>query len=167
MSEKVYPNITVVDEHDNVLGYMQLFDAIAAGHLRRAASVFIFNEAGEVLLQKRAATVLEPNLLDYSSGGHVDEGEAYEEAMRRELQEELGISPGTLELITPPFRTKYFFISVYKTIVNKHNLITPNIEEVSELLWMKFDDFVYELEHNPHKFASSVVDGWSHLHDKI
>jgi len=167
MSEKVYPNITVVDEHDNVLGYMQLFDAIAAGRIRRAASVYIFNEDGEVLLQRRSAAVLEPGLLDYASGGHVDEGETYEEAARRELREELHISEGMPELVMPPIRTRYFFLAIYKLTINKNYPITPNKDEVSELLWMKFEDFAYEIEHNPHKFASAMVDGWPQVRDKI
>jgi len=52
----------------------------------------LFNEKGELFLQKRAATKdLLPGMWDTSVGGHVSPGERPEEALRRESEEELGL----------------------------------------------------------------------------
>ncbi len=52
----------------------------------------IFNSKGEMLIQKRSATKkVNPNLWDISLGGCVQAGETSQEAMTRELSEELGI----------------------------------------------------------------------------
>jgi 16S rRNA (adenine1518-N6/adenine1519-N6)-dimethyltransferase len=58
----------------------------------RAVHILIFNEAGEVFLQKRSRWKdRHPFLWDSSAAGHVSAGEAYDAAAGRELQEELGI----------------------------------------------------------------------------
>jgi isopentenyl-diphosphate Delta-isomerase len=167
MAEKVYPNITVVDEHDELIGYMGLFDAIRAGHIRRVSCVLIFNEQGEILIQRRAAHVLSPLLLDYSAAGHVDEGNSYEEAAYRELKEELNLEDITLELITAPFRDNRFFNSIYKGVVQKNTTISPNPEEVAELMWLPYQEFKSLIENSPDKFTASFVGAWHHIHDKI
>lgn len=53
----------------------------------------LFNQKGELFLQKRAATKdLLPGKWDSSVGGHVSPGESIETALRRETAEELGIT---------------------------------------------------------------------------
>jgi isopentenyldiphosphate isomerase len=54
--------------------------------------IIIFNDKGEILLQKRSMTKdLFPGMLGVSVGGHVNKGESYEEAAKRETEEELGV----------------------------------------------------------------------------
>lgn len=167
MVEKVYPNITVVDEHDEVLGYMGLFDAIKQGHIRRVACVLIFNNKGEILIQRRAAHVLSPLLLDYSAAGHVDEGDTYKEAAYRELREELNLEDIELTLVMEPFRTHRFFNAIYTARLSEGVTITPNEEEVAEILWMPFEALTELIEDAPHKFTASFLEVWHHIHDKI
>jgi len=53
----------------------------------------LFNEKGDLFLQKRALTKdLLPGFWDTSAGGHMDPGENVDDALRREVLEELGIS---------------------------------------------------------------------------
>ena len=167
MSEKVYPNITIVDERDVVLGYMQLFDAIRNGHIRRVSCVLLFNDKGEVLIQRRSAHVLSPLLLDYSAAGHVDEGDSYEEAAYRELREELNLQNIELTLIAPPFRAHRFFNSIYKAVLPEGVTISSNKEEVSEVLWMSLEELKELVHDSPHKFTASFIEVWQHIHAKI
>ena len=62
------------------------------GYWHRAVYGFIINKNGDVLLQKRSANKkLWPNLWDITAGGHVVAGELGEQALIREVKEELDI----------------------------------------------------------------------------
>lgn len=61
--------------------------------LHPVVHVHVFNSAGELLLQKRKRTKdIQPGKWDTSVGGHIQAGEALEDAIQREVQEEIGIS---------------------------------------------------------------------------
>lgn len=89
----------VVDENDEVVGRALREEVHGDPSLiHRVAHVLVFNSAGELFLQLRAADKdVQPNRWDTSVGGHVDAGEAYEDAARREMREELGIEGCPLE----------------------------------------------------------------------
>lgn len=75
----------------------------------RVVAVFVINDQGKILLQKRSRNKhTYPGFYTLSATGHVEKDESYEAAIHRELKEELGID-GKLE---------YFF----KTIVYPDNL---------------------------------------------
>lgn len=84
--------VILVDAQDNEIGLMDKQEAHERGSLHRAFSVFLYNGAGELILQRRA-------LDKYHSGGlwtntccsHPRPGEGNLEAARRRLMEEMGI----------------------------------------------------------------------------
>jgi mevalonate kinase len=83
----------VVDDNDNILGYRTRYDCHHDKSLiHRAVGVGVFNDRGQILLQKRSMTKdLDAGLYGLSSAGHLTLGDTYESAARRELEEELGI----------------------------------------------------------------------------
>jgi isopentenyldiphosphate isomerase len=87
----MYMNITFVDENDEIISYGSRETAIKDGIIHRIVRVLVFNSNGEILLQKRSEKVHVPNKWDQSAAGHVDEGEDYTMAAKRELEEEMGI----------------------------------------------------------------------------
>ena len=92
----------------------------------------IFNDNGDLYLQKRSmAKDIQPGKWDTAVGGHIDYGETVEEALHREVREELGITE-----FTPEFITSYVFESaIEKELVNTfrttyNGIITPDKEEL-------------------------------------
>lgn len=79
-------------EEETVIGKCEKHEIHEKGYLHRFVGIMIFNLKGELLLQqikankKRAAFQY-----GLSMAGHVSSGETYEEAVYRELKEELGI----------------------------------------------------------------------------
>ena len=80
-------NVIWVDDNDNVLGEITREKAHQEGLLHRVAVIYVVNDKNELLVNERA----KDGHLDHSSAGHVDIGESYLEAAKRELEEELGI----------------------------------------------------------------------------
>ena len=129
------------------------------GLWHRAVYGFIFNSNGEVLLQRRnKSKKLWPDLWDVTAGGHVLTGEFGEQALIREVKEELGIEVKENEI-------KYLVGSVSSdikgNIINNHfnecYIITKQIdvkdiklqeEEVEEVRWFLKGEILEKINNN-------------------
>lgn len=93
MPPRTYDRVVLVDQHDRPIGTGDKLEVHQSGRLHRAISVFVFNDGGDLLLQKRHAD-------KYHSGGlwsntcctHPRPGEKTEKAAVRRLQEEMGFA---------------------------------------------------------------------------
>ena len=151
--------VVLVSEKDEVLGLMDKMQAHENGILHRAFSVFLFNEQGEILLQKRAASKYHsPNQWTNAVCSHPRNGETYLNAAQRRMQEELGIAAE----ITP----KFHFI--YKADVGQdlweHELdhvftgtyegeFKLNNEEVAEVKYVSMEELELEMTETPEHFT--------------
>ncbi len=86
--------VTVIDLADNVVDALPRPVVKGRGYTYRVTYVLVFNQAGEILVQARSDTKdWCPGRYDLAAGGIIQHGESYELSARRELKEELGISP--------------------------------------------------------------------------
>ena len=68
--------------------------------LHPVVHLHLFNSRGELYLQKRPEWKdIQPGRWDTAVGGHVDYGETVDEALRREVREELGVTEFTPERV--------------------------------------------------------------------
>lgn len=83
----------IVDEHNQVIGTARRSECHGNPALiHRTSHVVVFHPDGRVLLQRRSAKKdIQPGKWDTAVGGHLDPGEDFEAAARREMKEELGI----------------------------------------------------------------------------
>lgn len=110
--------------------------------LHPVVHLHIFNEAGALYLQKRAMSKdIQPGKWDTAVGGHVDCGETIEEALRREVREELGVTA-----FVPEFVKRYVFESaiekelVYTFRTCYNGPFTPDAEELEEGRFWSIDE---------------------------
>src|SRR3989338_968813 len=83
----------VVNEEDNIIGKASRDECHKKGLLHRTVHIFILNSKGELLLQKRSTKKnLYKGWWADATAGHVDSGETYDNAAKREMKEEIGIS---------------------------------------------------------------------------
>jgi 16S rRNA (adenine1518-N6/adenine1519-N6)-dimethyltransferase len=135
----------VVDLGDTVLRAAPRAEVHGNNLLHRAVHILIFNDLGEVFLQKRSrAKDRHPVRWDSSAAGHVHAGEEYTDAANRELSEELGIGTKLDPVIKLPAsdQTDQEFIWVYS---GRHN--GPFRLNLAEIEYGAF-------------FPADVVSGW-------
>jgi isopentenyl-diphosphate delta-isomerase len=105
--------VILVDENDHPIGTAEKLTAHVDGLLHRAFSIFLVDEHGRVLLQRRhAAKYHSGGLWANSCCGHPRPGEETAKAAQRRLREELGVI-GRLE---HRFRARYI-LSVSNNLV--------------------------------------------------
>ena len=128
--QEIFP---IVDEQGTVIGKATRGECHSGTRLLHpVVHLHVFNKQGDVYLQKRPEWKdIQPGKWDTAVGGHLDYGETPEEALRREVREELGMTD-----FTPSFIGKYVFESqrerelvyVHRTIYDGE--IQPSKEEL-------------------------------------
>lgn len=120
-----YELLDVVDEHDRVVGQEQRRIIYDKKLNFRAINVFLENDKGQLWIPRRVANKrLFPLALDMSCAGHVASGETYEQALLREVQEELGIDLTVTRYEEVAYMTPYThntsaFTRVYRVYQNE------------------------------------------------
>lgn len=146
--EEFFP---LVDEEGKVIGRATRKECHSGSFLLHpVVHLHVFNCYGQLYLQKRSLFKdIQPDKWDTSVGGHVDYGEEIEEALIREVSEELGINEfDPVFLLSYPFRSdrEFEFVHIYYTVYN--GLITPDPAEISEGRFWKLDEICNALGKN-------------------
>ncbi|MDP7040502.1 MAG: isopentenyl-diphosphate Delta-isomerase [Myxococcota bacterium] len=165
--------LILVNADDEVLGHQDKASCHdGQGILHRAFSVFIFNSAGEVLLQERSAQKrLWPNIWANTCCSHPREGEEVPNAALRRLNEELGIE-ADLE-----FLYKFEYQASYTDKGSEHELCwvligqsdsapQTNANEIAQTRYIKPDDLDAALKEKPQAYSPWLHLEWAELRQK-
>ena len=152
--------VVLVNELDEEIGRMEKLEAHREGVLHRAFSVFIFNDSGEMLLQRRAAVKYHsPGLWTNACCSHPRPGEAVEAAAHRRLGEELNFDAELTALEPMLYRADvggglieheydHLFAGTY------NGAVTPNPSEVSDTRYIALDLLQDWIEKRPQDFTA-------------
>jgi len=157
----------VVDDQDRVVAQAPRREVHAKKLLHRAVHVLIHNEAGQLFLQRRSLIKdTFPGCWDSSCSGHVDAGENYLTAARRELGEELGWRDTTLPLrpllkLSASPETGYEFIEIF-VLGPISGPFELHPEEISEGRWIAPEELDAWLKKSPAHFASAFRLLWQY-----
>ena len=151
--------VILVDEKDQPIGDMDKMEAHQKGVLHRAFSTFIFNNDGQLLLQRRAKEKYHSaNLWTNTCCSHPRPGEFTLEAAKRRLKEEMGIETNLEKKFDFIYRaqldnnlTEYEFDHVFTGLYNKQPLLNP--EEASDYRWISIPELKEEIKLYPHKYT--------------
>lgn len=166
-------NVIYVDKDDNVIGAGSIADAIKNGFGVQISRVFLTNSKGEILLQQRSPRIDSwPNKWDQTAAGHVDEGENYAIAAKRELLEEMGIDGVELTPVTKIYteetygdatrkRFNTIFIGKYDGEVKIDN------DEVSGYKWIMPEELNQQMKDTPEEFTSGFILAYEAYKDSI
>ena len=133
MKDNSLEKFPIVDEEGRVIGEATRGECHSGKKLLHpVVHLHVFNSKGEVYLQRRPDWKdIQPGKWDTSVGGHIDLGATPEDALVREVREELGITDFKPERIG-----KYVFESkrerelVYVNRTTYDGTVTPSAEEL-------------------------------------
>lgn len=165
--------IMIVDENDHPIGSASQDEARAKGLGHRIVRVILKDENGLILLQKRSfKKAIYPNRWTDSASGHVDENENYEDAMARELFEELGIK-ANLKFVgkfsnshTDDRVVSPVFNAVFEGNIAHNKALMLGEDEVSEARWVSLDEVLSEIKEYPEQFTPGFIHTIKFLYDK-
>ena len=152
-------NVVLVDRNDNPIGLMPKLEAHQIGVLHRAFSVFILNQKGQLMLQRRALDKYHsPGLWTNTCCSHPRESESNIEAGVRRLKEEMGFTTPLKSMFSFIYKSKFDnglteheFDHVLLGYYDKQPFI--NTIEVSEWKWMSLDKIIIEIKNKPEEFT--------------
>ena len=162
--------LILVDRDDNEIGHLsKALCHDGDGVLHRAFSLFLFNESGELLLQKRGESKrLWPGFWSNSCCSHPRRGESMQIATLRRLSDELNIE-ASLEHVYQFCYTAEFgdagseneLCHVYLGKVRGH--LQPNDSEISDVRFVSTRSLEEELAQSPEGFTPWFKQEWQEL----
>lgn len=152
-----------VDDNDNVIETVTREEADKYGYNVRIAAVLVFNDNNEILLQKVSKNKKkDAGKWSYSAAGHVEAGEDYRSAAKRELKEELGIEAeikdciGLSRTVDTVTKQKKSFHRVYKVINN--GPFDFDRDEAEEIKFFPLEELFSEIKTHPGLFKANLLE---------
>lgn len=164
--------LILVDVDDREIGYLSKARCHDGdGVLHRAFSVFVFNDAGELLLQRRAADKrLWPGYWSNSCCSHPRRGEEMATATRRRLRQELNIG-AELEFVY-----KFSYHARYGDVGAEHEMcsvylgrtaddVSANRNEIAAIRWLDTGEVDRALAGDAEPFTPWFRMEWQRLRE--
>lgn len=159
--------LILVDADDRETGYLSKSECHdGAGLLHRAFSIFLFNSAGEMLLQQRSASKrLWPGFWSNTCCSHPRRGESMSLATSRRLRDELNIKTA-LEFVY-----KFSYRAEFGTVGAEHELchvylgrvdgpVAANEHEIAALRYVPADRLLQEFDAAPQQYTPWLQMEW-------
>lgn len=133
--------LDLVDGNDHVVGKKKRSEVYTENLSNfRVVNAFVINRNGEIWIPRRTSDKrIFPLCLDMSMGGHVESGESYEDAFRRELKEELDYNIEEIDYrllghLTPREHGVSAFMNVYE--IKSEQTPNYNKKDFVEYFWL-------------------------------
>lgn len=155
MAEK----LDIVNEEDEVIGVKTRKEVHDEKLRHRSVMFFVFSEDGKLLLTKRSADKrFYPNYWSIVIGGHVPSEHSYEEALEKEMEEELGVLADHEELgfFKKDIDEEKENVKLFKIFV-KAEKIELSSEEFDIGRFVKLEDLKSEIEEKPFLPETKIV----------
>jgi isopentenyl-diphosphate delta-isomerase len=149
--------VDLVDSSDRVIGTARRRQVLQQQAGFRVAHVFLFNRAGDLLLQQIAPGLRHAGQWGSSVAGYVHAGEKYQDAAERKAQEELGIVPSLSEHGKTSMldQSAVKFIELFKSSYD--GPLFPNAAEVSRVEFFSLGQIATERSSGARAFTKTFL----------
>lgn len=151
--------LAIVNEKDEECGLAPRRLVHELGLLHRAVHVLVTLADGRLVIQQRSAKKDTHPLRWECVGGHVGPGEAYAEAARREVLEELGVALTGLQKVAKleaSAATGWEFIEVFAA--RTEEALSPNPDEVAAVRVLNWEELSQEVACRPEIFSPVFLE---------
>ena len=168
--------LILVDAADRELGFLDKAACHSGqGQLHRAFSAFVFNGRGELLMQKRGrGKRLWPGYWSNSCCSHPRRGESIGSAVRRRVEQELGLGASALHSLRFVYKFEYHagfgpngseheLCSVY--VARSSGEPVVNTTEIDDWAWVAGDELSRRIEQNPNDYTPWLRLEWTTLNE--
>jgi len=166
--------LILVDESDREVGFLSKGACHDGdGVLHRAFSLFVFNPAGELLLQQRSSDKrLWPMYWSNTCCSHPRRGETMEEATHRRLAQELGMTSRLDHLFTFQYHASFGSLGSEREVCWVFAGVSsvqprPNPHEIAAVRWIDVHDLDREFATAPEAFTPWMTMEWPRVKDHI
>ncbi|MCD6548223.1 MAG: NUDIX domain-containing protein [Thermodesulfobacterium sp.] len=160
--------LEVVDKDCNPITILSRESIHKKGFFHKIVHIFIFNENGEIYLQKKSQAVDEnPGLWTSSASGHVLAGEGVLISAQRELKEELSIKVKLKKVLKllPSKETNMQCISLF--VGHTKKIPKPNPIEIEEGRFFSIEEVNDLLQSNPEMFSPTFRFLWKKYWENV
>ena len=169
--------VILVDEQDREVGAGEKLQAHRDGALHRAFSVFVFDPAGRLLLQKRAAGKYHSGgLWSNTCCGHPRPEEATQASARRRLREEMNFDCELRAAFEFLYRAEFENELIeheydHVFVGDFDGAFVPNESEVEDWRWATPDELRRDMRERPEEYtywlrAALETEGWSRVEEE-
>jgi len=143
--------IDVVDDDDRVIGRATRREVRERRLRHRATYVLVFNGGGQIFVHLRTADKdVYPSYYDVAVGGVVGAGETYDEAARREVEEEIGIVAAPLRSILPlRYEDEQNRVNGMVYSLTHDGALRLCEDEIVSGEWLDLDQVIERVQHDP------------------
>ena len=149
--------IPIVDKDDQITGFKERKE-IEEFDIYRVSALWLANELDEILIAQRSfQKSKDPGKWGPAVAGTVERGESYEDNIRKEILEELGIEIKDLRI--GPKRKglgKNYFAQWFLATIPKNTKFQIQRDEVEKVRWISKIELKIEIESSPNEFLQSV-----------
>ena len=151
--------VILVDADDREVGTATKLAVHGDGRLHRAFSIFLEDDAGRLLLQRRAKDKYHSGgLWSNTCCGHPRPGESTSDAARRRLREEMGVEPALQPVCVFTYRAELgnglVEHEVDHVFAGRLDAVPrPDPREVAEWQWLTIPALVADLRVNPGRYS--------------
>lgn len=151
--------VNLADKNDNVIATHLRGTSLKDGRFVMISAVLLFRSNGNIILQKIAPHKRWGGLWTYSAAGHVDAGEDYETAAKRELKEEMGIEADLRKEVAafPVYRDGKQMAFHHVFAAYSDDEIYPDESEVAEVKEISLTELKSEIKQNPEQFFKELL----------
>ena len=126
----------------------------------RRGAVAVIRDEDRFLVIRRSAAVVAPQMYCFPGGG-IEPGESEEQALVRELQEELGVTVRPLRRLWESLTPWSVHLAWWLAAMSKSAVLVPNPVEVESVHWLTAAEMLQlpELLQSNHHFLAALAKG--------